>query len=118
MLVLPLLAGALLLMHGLDAAASDAASHATAFGAAPPEHEHHAPASDEDHECDGCVAGHLMAACVGVVASMATVWLTRRAIPSRRATAPLLAWPGLIRTARELLRPPDPAWMRLGVMQR
>ena len=114
LLVLPLMAGALLLMHGLVAGASEDASHASMSEAT--SHEHPAPASHEERHCEGCVAGHLMAACVAVVASVATVSFSRRAIRGPRTATPL-AETGLLRTARELLRPPDPAWVRLAVMR-
>ena len=115
-LVLPLLAGALLLMHGLDAGASEAAPHASVSGSAP--HEHHsAPAHDEDHGCDDC-AGHLMAACLAVVASIATFSLARRMIRGRWTTSTPSILSHLIRRARELLPPPDPVWVRLAVIQR
>jgi hypothetical protein len=116
LLVLPLLAGALLLMHGLDAGASTSGLPAAA--AAAPTHAHHGetPAEHHDAGCDGCEIGHVMAACVAIVATVVGLRLARRAMGPRVATRAAAA-PGLVRAARELLRPPEPAWVRLAVMR-
>lgn len=114
LLILPLLAGALLLMHGPDAGATTNALH----GAAAPTHGHHAetPAEHHDAGCEGCTVGHVMAACVAIVATVVGLRLARRAIGIRLSTLVFSA-AGRIRAARQLLRPPDPAWVRLAVMR-
>lgn len=115
LLALPLLAGALLFMHGLAAATTDGPH--TTLGAAPT-HVHHAetPAEHHDAGCPGCAVSHVMAACVAIVATVVGLRLTRRAIGARRSRRFLPALRG-IRAAGHLLRPPDPAWVRLAVMR-
>ncbi len=116
LLVLPLLVGALLLMHGLDAGASTTGLHGVA--AAAPTHGHHieTPAEHRDAGCEGCTFGHVMAACVAIVATVVGLRLARRATGTRLSTLVFSAL-GRIRAARQLLRPPDPAWVRLAVMR-
>jgi hypothetical protein len=116
LLVLPLLAGALLLMHGLDAGASTAGLHGVA--AAAPTHDHRAetPAEHRDAGCDGCTFGHVMAACVAIAATVVGLRLARRGTGTRLSTL-VASSTGRIRAARQLLRPPDPAWVRLAVMR-
>ena len=114
LLILPLLAGALLLMHGLDAGATTNGLHR----AAAPTHAHHAetPAEHHDAGCEGCTVGHVMAACVAIVATVVGLRLARRATGTRLSTL-VVSGLGRIRAARQLLRPPDPAWVRLAVMR-
>jgi hypothetical protein len=120
LLVLPLLVGALLLMHGLDAHASEGdggpVSALSASTAAAHSHEDPAPAGD-DHHCDGCIAGHVMAACVAVITTVAAIGLARRALPQGRPVARVAAATDHARGLVELLRPPDPVWVRLSVMR-
>jgi len=114
LLVLPLLAGALLLMHGLDAGATTDELHA-ASGAAPRlAHRGETPAEHHDTGCDSCVFGHVVAACVAVVATVVGLRVARRATGTRMST--LVSALGRIRAARRL-RPPDPTWVRLAVMR-
>jgi hypothetical protein len=116
LLVLPLLAGALLLMHGLDAGATTNGLHGTP--AAAPTHPHHGqpPADHHDAACPGCAVGHVMTACVAIIATVIGLRFSRRGTGTRLATLAFSA-PGRIRAARQVLRPPDPAWVRLAVMR-
>lgn len=117
MLVLPLLAGALLFMHGLDAGASTSGLHG-AVAAAPATHPHHsdAPVEHRDTGCAGCTVGHVMAACVAVVGTVMGLRLARR-VTAMRWSALLVAAVGRAWTARHQPRPPDPVWVRLAVMR-
>jgi hypothetical protein len=115
-LVLPLLAGALLLMHGLDAGATTNEPHGASAVALDHTHQGGAPAEHHDAGCDGCVVGHVMAACVAIVATVVGLRLARRAAGVRVSTLVGSA-NGCIRAVRELLRPPEPAWVRLAVMR-
>jgi hypothetical protein len=112
LLALPLLAGALLLMHGLDAGASTSWAHGAESAHA---HEGETPAEHQEGACDGCV-DHVMAACVAIVATAVGVRLARRAAGASASTVVGSAAAG-VRAARQLLRPPDPAWVRLAVMR-
>ena len=120
LLVLPLLVGALLLMHGLDAHASEGdggpAAAVSASTAAVHPHEDPAPAGD-DHHCDGCLAGHVMAACVAVITTIAAIGLSRRLLSQGWLAAPVAAAADHAHGLVELLRPPDPVWVRLAVMR-
>jgi hypothetical protein len=115
LLALPLLAGALLLMHGLDVGANASGLHEAS--AAAPEHSHEGktPAEHHDGACKGCV-DHVMAACVAIVATVVGVRLARRVAGTSVSTVAGSAAAG-VRAARQLLRPPDPAWVRLAVMR-
>lgn len=114
LLVLSLLAGALLLMHGLDAG-----GHATA---AVPAHVD-AEGDRHDHGTSGCEScpgtHHLLAACMAVAATAATLRLARRTrcrfAVARRSFAMQVGRAGS--RLVELARPPDPAWVRLSVMR-
>lgn len=116
LLVLPLLVGALLLMHGLDAGATTNGLHGA--WAAATENAHHAetPAEHHDAGCEGCAAGYVMAACVAIVTTVVGLRLARRVTGTRLSTLVVFAL-GRIRATRQLLRPPDPAWVRLAVMR-
>ena len=113
LLALPLLAGALLLMHGLDAGANTT----TGPHGAEATHAHEPEASGEHHDgvCDGCV-DHVMAACIAIVATAVGVRLARRAAGTSASTVVGSTAAG-VHAARQLLRPPDPAWVRLAVMR-
>lgn len=120
--VLPLLVGALLLMHGLDVhpsgvVAGASASHEVAATEAHHPHDHRLPASDDDHGCGACLAGHLSAVCAAVLIGFATVVLARRVLAGRRLPLVLAAIGAGVRAVVELVRPPDPAWVRLAVMR-
>jgi hypothetical protein len=116
LLILPLLAGALLLMHGLDAGAG--ANPLREVPASASTHAHGGETSTEHHDagCDGCAAGHVMAACVAIVATVVGLRLARRGMGI--ALVPLVdSAVGRVAAARARVRPPDPAWIRLAVMR-
>lgn len=116
LLFLPFLVGALVLMHGLDAGATTTGLHATSSVA--PTHAHHGETSAAHHDegCEGCAVGHVMAACVAIVATVVGLRLARRATGAH-PWAPIVAARGRIRASRQVRRPPDPAWLRLAVMR-
>lgn len=118
LVALPLLAGAVLLMHGLDSRASERSTAALAQGLS---HEHpgEAEGSHDDGHCADCHLGHLMAACVAVFAAVVTFAGGRRLRVHIAATKPVAAastWRDRAWGLR--LHPPEPAWVRLAVMQR
>lgn len=119
LLVLPMLVGALLLMHGLDAQAGDAYHHlgtsASAGVVEEPPRDVLTPA-DQGH-CADCLAGHVMAACVAIITAIGGVGLGRRLLTRGSLAAPAAAVAGQARAVVELTRPPDPAWVRLSVMR-
>lgn len=116
LLALPLLVGALLVMHGLDAGAPDATMAHSPVEAMPHSHDHPAPASPDDRGCDHCLTGHLIAACAAVVATVGAIRLRRSTTVGRLAAAPHRVAARSLRILREVVRPPEPAWVRLGVM--
>lgn len=122
LLVLPLLVGALLLMHGLDANAGaspvDAAMAHSLIEASPHSHDHPASAGNADRDCDHCTAGHLMAACAAVIATVGAVRLRRSAGLGRLLTVLRRAATGPLPALRDVIHPPEPAWVRLSVMLR
>jgi hypothetical protein len=101
-------------MHGLDPGASTNGLHEAATST----HAHQAetPSDHRDAGCDGCAVGHVVAACVAIVATVVGLRLARRAVVTRVATLVDSA-AGRVGAARALLRPPDPAWIRLAVMR-
>ena len=117
LLALPMLVGAVLLSHGLDSWISEPASSAAGV-ALSDAHEH--PEGAEGHaaeHCDGCLVGHLMVGCMAILASAATfVAVGRRPVRSAlvRRTELAVRWG---RPWGDLLRPPEPAWVRLAVMR-
>lgn len=110
-LALPLLVGAVLLMHGLDAG-----THTPAAASA-------AEAGGHDHDRAGCEScpgtHHVLAACVAVAATVTTLRVARRT----RSRFPVAGRSLAMQVGRtgsrlvELARPPDPAWVRLSVMR-
>lgn len=129
LLVLPLLVGALLLMHGLDASAGDHHTAAAAPGAPAHAHVHSEPGAQldsvtsaavfggpEDSQCLDCVAGHVMAACMVIITTIIGVGLLRRRLGGGLVVA-VAAPPESARSLIESVRPPDPAWVRLSVMR-
>ena len=118
MLVLPMLVGALLLMHGLDAQAGDTHHSATAASAGVVEAHPHDVLTRADHgHCADCLAGHVMAACVVIITAIGGLGLGRRLLTWRSLMAPAAAVAGRVCALVELARPPDPAWVRLSVMR-
>lgn len=116
LLVLPLLAGALLLMHGLDAGASTSGRHGAAASVPAHSHGDEVPAEHGRAGCDSCATDHVISVCVAIVAAVVGLRLARRAAAMRLTTV-TDAGTDRIRTARRLLRAPDPAWVRLAVMR-
>jgi hypothetical protein len=116
LLLLPLLAGALLLMHGLDAGATTDWLHGAPVAAPTHSHQGDAPAEHHDAGCDGCAVGHVMATCMAIVATVVGLQLARRAVGVRKSMLVGSAADG-VRSALQVLRPPEPAWVRLAVMR-
>ncbi|MGK2949644.1 MAG: hypothetical protein ACSLFP_13810 [Acidimicrobiales bacterium] len=117
MLVLPMLVGALLVMHGLDAQSS--VSHQSGMLASAgviEEHPHDDPVPAEHGHCVECLAAHVMAVCVAVITAVGGLTLVRRLVRGTVA-APVAAAAGRVQGLVELARPPDPAWVRLSVMR-
>ena len=118
LLVLPMLVGALLLMHGLDAHAGDShPSEAAASASVAEEHSHDESTPGEHGHCIDCLAGHVMAACVAIITAIGGIGLARRLLARSSLAVPATAVAGRIRGLAELARPPDPAWVRLSVMR-
>jgi len=110
---LPLLVGAVLLMHGLDAHAGAPATSSTAV-----EH-HHDSGAGHDRSCDSCPGPHhVLVVCLAVVAAIGTCRATRHlttvraAVPAARCLASRARF-----VLADMVRPPDPAWVRLSVMR-
>ena len=116
LLVLSLLAGAVLLMHGLDASATPTGHAGASVLPAVHSHEGDTPSAHQEAGCDGCAVGHVVAACVAIVATVVGLRLARRPVGARVTTLVDTAT-GRIRAAGRLPRPPDPAWVRLAVMR-
>jgi hypothetical protein len=118
LLVLPMLVGALLLMHGLDAHAGDSHSpEAVASEVAVGDHPHDESVPAEHGHCAECLAGHVMAACVAIITAIGGVGLARRLLNRGHLVGPAMAAATRVRGLVELARPPDPAWVRLSVMR-
>lgn len=116
LLALPLLVGALLLMHGLDVGGSTTGLHGESEVEAAHPHHGEAPVEHHDEGCDGCAVAHVMVACVAIVASGMALHLVRRPLSTR--VAPIIdAGARRLLAARERVRPPEPAWVRLAVMR-
>lgn len=123
LLVLTLLVGGLLLMHGLDVHAgvlppptgAEATAHVaegthadgTAHAADGHDHDHRGPQPTDHGHCADCVAGHVMAACVAIITAVGGIGLARR-LAGRR---PLVAAPVVLARLRGTLGsvlPPGP----------
>jgi hypothetical protein len=120
-LALPLLVGALLLMHGLDTGSTESGAgtgtstgttHAAAHG-----HDGSAPDSHDDGHCASCDVAHLLAACVAVLATIATFVAAHRLYTRGTAIRRMTSAPRRRLHWRDVLRPPEPAWVRLAVMR-
>lgn len=114
-----LVAGGLLLMHGLDTHGSQMQRAATGEMSAVDGHgghglDHH---DDDGSHCDGCMAGAVMAACVAVITVFAPWSLTRRVLGASRSTPLLISGGDRVRRAVDVFRPPGPVWIRLSVMR-
>ena len=117
MLVLPLLVGALLLMHGLDAHVGDAPSGTSSSASVMGEHPHDGTTPTEDGHCADCAAGHVMAACVAIITAIGGLGLVRRFLTRGSLTALASALVSQVRHLVGLAHPPDPVWVRLSVMR-
>lgn len=116
LLALPLLVGAFLLMHGLDAHVG-ATGVAEAAATAPGHVEQ--GGQSENHGAQhggGCALGHVIAACVAIIVTVVGLRRTRRPLGAL-ITSVVAAATGWVRAAREVPRPPEPAWVRLAVMR-
>jgi hypothetical protein len=115
LLVLPLLLGGFLLMHGVEATSTGgghvAASAVDSHTDQPESGEHHHGAT-----CPDCW-GHALAACVAVIVGLVTLRLTRRWVAVARSALPLPTGVRLVRERWEQWHPPEPAWVRLAVMR-
>lgn len=118
LLVLPLLVGALLLMHGLDARVHIEPSPAHPVAAAAAGHSGKAgqAAGHDDEHCPTCAAGHVMVACVAILTVVAGLICLRRVLGQVVATLAATTTAG-VRIVHRVLRPPEPAWVRLAVMR-
>jgi hypothetical protein len=117
-LVLPMLVGALLLMHGLDAQAGDHHAAATSASASVVDaHPHDESTTAEHGHCVDCLAGDVVAACVAIITTVGGLGLVGRVLTRGTLTAPTAAVTDRVRSLVELARPPDPAWVRLAVMR-
>lgn len=109
---LPLLVLALLFMHGLSARADSAGpAHSV------PSHDQGVPSGHHD-DCPDCLH-HLVATCVAVLSAFAA-WRRVRRFAGRSLLGHKAARDDGRASAgplRPLGRPPDPAWIRLGVMR-
>lgn len=117
LLVLPTLVGALLVMHGLNAHAGDPRPSEARSSALVAEQLHDESAPAEHGPCLDCLAGHLIAACVAVIAAVGSITLARRLQSRGGLVSPVPVIAGRARGLIELARPPDPAWVRLSVMR-
>ena len=86
--------------------------------ATPHSHDHPASAGHADRDCDHCTAGHLIAACAAVIATVGAVRLRCSAGIGRLLTLVHRAASGPLRALRDVIHPPEPAWVRLSVMLR
>lgn len=118
MLVLPMLVGALLLMHGLDAQAGESRHSGTSASAGiVDEHPRDESTPADRGHCVDCPAGHVMAACVAIITAIGGLGLVRRLLTRGNLAAPAAAVADRVRRRVELARPPDPAWVQLAVMR-
>ena len=114
-----LVAGGLLLMHGLDTHGSQMQPVAVSEVSAVDGHgghgvDHH---DDDGSHCDGCMAGAAMAACVAVIMVFESWSLIRRVLGASRSTPLLMSGLDRVRRAVDVFRPPGPVWIRLSVMR-
>jgi len=114
LLLLPLVAGSLLLMHGLDAGASDVVGH----GADEPSHSHEdGTHSGRTHEgtdsCPGCLV-HVVMTCVAVIVAVVAWQLGRHRFAPSVVAQRVARWRERPHIGQ--LRARDPVWVRLSVM--
>ena len=129
LLVLPMLVGALLLMHGLEAWVGDhhpapVVAPASAVDVGPrvdPGDQLHVAglrsmSSEHDH-CAGCMADHVMVACVAVITAIGGVAVVRRLLARAAVMASARLPADCMQSLAAFARPPDPPWGRLSVMR-
>ena len=111
LLTLPMLAGAVLLLHGLDAQAAEAHTAPSSEAASARDGHHH----DAPDHCASCSIGHLAAACVAIVVTTSALIITSRRKVGARAA---FTTPALLRVVRRssTRSPRPPAWVELAVM--
>jgi hypothetical protein len=118
LLALPLLIGAVLLMHGLDAGSTESLTGSTTVREVSHGHTADAPAAHDDSHCSSCHLGHVMAACLAVLATCAALAALRRTgLGGRAGALTAIALVG----GRGWVQPPrsrPPTWLVLAVMQR
>ena len=114
-----IVAGGLLLMHGLDTHGSQMRPAGVGEVSAVDGHGGHGTdhLDGESSHCDGCMAGAVMAACVAVITGFVSLSLVRGVLGARRSTPTLPSALARLRRAVDVCRPPDPAWIRLSVMR-
>ena len=118
MLVLPMLVGALLLMHGLDAHAGESRHSGTSASAGIVDEHPRDESTPGDHgHCVDCLAGHVMAVCVAIITAIGGLGMVRRLLTRGNLAATAAAVADRVRGLVEPARPPDPAWVRLSVMR-
>jgi hypothetical protein len=115
LVVLPLLLGGFLLMHGVDVSSDGGGHVAVAAAGAHPEPDHEEP-HPHGGGCPDCW-GHALAACVAVLAGLVTLRIVRRWAAALRSRPALVAAVRLVRERWELWHPPEPAWVHLSVMR-
>lgn len=115
-LLLSLLAGVLLVTHGLEASAATEGTRGASGASLVQPRPGETPADHHEAGCEGCVVSHVMAACVAILATVAGLRLARRATAGSRSTL-VGAAAGRLLAARRLVRPPEPVWIRLAVMR-
>lgn len=111
LLALPLLVGGLLAMHGLAGGSSPEAGREVSVASDGAAGSHH------QGQCTHCQLGHVMVVCMAVLVAAGTLGGARRVSgPPASAARPTqaLSW---ARRWTERLPPPEPAWVRLAVMQ-
>ena len=114
LLFLPLVAGSLLLMHGLGAGVSHGVGHGTHEAAHSHEGEAHPGRADDSTDgCRGCLA-HVVMTCVAVIVAVTAWQLGRRGFVPRMMTGRVATWRA--RPHVGLLRARDPAWVQWSVM--
>lgn len=108
--------GGLLLMHGLDTHGSQ--MHPAPVDEVSPVDGHGGHGTNHhDGQCDGCMAGAVMATCVAVITAVVSLSLVRRVMGARSLTPSMPSGLARLRRAVDLFMPPDPAWIRLSVMR-
>lgn len=118
LLVLPMLVGALLLMHGLEAQAGDSHHSAASAPARAADAHAYSESVPGDHgHCLECMVGHAMAACAAIISALGGVGLVRRLLARGDLAVPVAVVAARVRGLVGLARPPDPVWVRLSVMR-